>query len=48
MACQLINPFLMIVFGFAPKNAGSQRTRSAIFPTPIDPTTCERPNVNAD
>ena len=33
-----MNQLLIIKLGFVPKKAGFQRTRSAIFPISIDPT----------
>src|SRR6478752_3193700 len=47
MIDQLIKPPLMTIFGLAPNMAGSQRTRSAIFPGVIEPSTCEMPWVIA-
>ena len=38
-----MNPLFKINAGLVPKNAGFQSTRSAIFPTSTDPTSCAIP-----
>jgi len=38
-----MKPPLITSSGFTPKNAGRQRTRSAIFPTSSDPTCAAMP-----
>ena len=40
---QAMIPPLMTISGRAPKNAGRHSTRSASFPTSMDPITCETP-----
>ena len=47
MLAQLIMPPLITIFGFAPKNAGSQSTRSANLPGAIEPSTWPMPCVIA-
>ena len=42
-----IVPPLRIRLGLTPKNAGFHSTRSAHFPTAIEPTSCAMPWVNA-
>jgi len=44
---QAINPPLITISGFVPKNAGFQRIRSAILPGSIDPTVSAIPCVSA-
>src|SRR4051812_25325801 len=47
MLDQTIMPPFRTILGLAPKNAGSQRTRSAILPGSIDPRTSATPAVIA-
>jgi hypothetical protein len=44
---QLIIPPLITSLGLAPKNAGSQRTRSASLPGVTEPIRCAVPDVMA-
>ena len=47
ICAQAMNPPLITISGFAPKNVGFHNTRSASLPISIDPTSCAMPCVSA-